>query len=99
MDVKSSCMNDQCLFITSIDTIPPIPPVTFDFQYANMISYESVFNKQVHLPAKNTILYHSYHKAVDLDTETCWYSYRGSLYIKSMCMCTHKLCKKSTQKR
>ncbi|KAG1297011.1 hypothetical protein G6F66_002981 [Rhizopus arrhizus] len=75
MDVKSSCANDQCLFMTNMDMMPP--PLLLD----TISNYEIEYKQRYHLPAKNTIIYHSYHKAVDQDTETCWYSYQCKFKI------------------
>ncbi|KAK4514650.1 uncharacterized protein ATC70_002251 [Mucor velutinosus] len=85
-DVRSSCANDRCLFITNIHSMP-IPGTENDIVFhsgsiANISQFESMYN-QTHLgfkiPNKSNFAYRSYHKAVDQDTETCWHTQRAPL--------------------
>ncbi|KAI9485682.1 MAG: hypothetical protein EXX96DRAFT_471632, partial [Benjaminiella poitrasii] len=79
-DVRSSCANDRCLFITNIDTMPSIAnedyPQFNSELTTNTSQYEIFFQNQFNnsIPNKAIYAHRSYHKAVDQDTETCWNS-------------------------
>ncbi|KAI8884676.1 hypothetical protein K501DRAFT_247387 [Backusella circina FSU 941] len=71
-DVKSSCSNDKCLFITNIDPLPLKQGLLFDSTVtSNMSQYEQLSN-EYHLQLKSNYIHESFHKAVDQDRETCW---------------------------
>ncbi|KAI7902724.1 uncharacterized protein BX663DRAFT_510260 [Cokeromyces recurvatus] len=80
-DVRSSCANDKCLFITNIDPMPPNRMnenyLQFNSEFIkNLSQYETLYQDQFNrsIPSKSSYLHSSYHKAVDQDTETCWSS-------------------------
>lgn len=73
-DVRSTCANDKCLFITNMDEMPNILEFSTD-QVANISEFEMRYDNEFsYLLDKSAYTHQSYHKAVDQDTETCWKS-------------------------
>ncbi|KAI8051414.1 uncharacterized protein B0P05DRAFT_562657, partial [Gilbertella persicaria] len=82
-DVRSSCANDRCLFITNIHAMPIEQPLFNSSFISNMSDYEQVYQHTwPNLPKPTNYIYQSYYKAVDQDTETCW----NTLKSKSICV-------------
>jgi hypothetical protein len=80
-DVRSSCSNDRCLFITNIDMMPNMDNLEFSRETSlNMTEYNSLYNlTNPVIPSQTSFIHHSYHKAVDQNTETCWNSIQCKL--------------------
>jgi hypothetical protein len=81
-DIRSSCANDRCLFITNMNAMPSVQDlIEFSSSSASNISeYESLlYNNSIatSLPSQSSWVHQSYHKAVDQNTETCWNSREG----------------------
>lgn len=75
-DIRASCSNDRCLFITNMDIMPP--PFT-DFNSTvinNMTEFHTLYSSS-NIPFPSSYIHQAYHKAVDQNTETCWNSVRG----------------------
>ncbi|KAI8327669.1 hypothetical protein EDC96DRAFT_531467 [Choanephora cucurbitarum] len=74
-DVRSSCFNDRCLFITNMSSMPDIESDQhFEFNsslIANISLYEQAVQNHM-LPSKTSFIHHYEGKAVDLDSGTCW---------------------------
>lgn len=73
---RSSCSNDRCLFITNMDTMPNVDNIRFSsITSSNFTEYDTLYNAtNPVIPSQTSFLRHSYHKAVDQNTETCWKS-------------------------
>lgn len=72
-DVRSSCTNDKCLFMTNMD--PFIQPDQVTFNYENITSISSLETKYdalSTLPPNIEWDEHSYQRVVDSDPNTCW---------------------------
>lgn len=79
-DVRSSCANDRCLFMTNID--PFISPKQLKFDYRNSTSiakWETEYDQISKLPPQIEWEESSYHKAIDSDPSTCWNTIKGKL--------------------
>lgn len=77
-DVRSSCANDRCLFMTNID--PFVSPDRISFDYRNTTSiakWETEYDQISKLPQNMEWEENSYHKAVDNDPSTCWNTING----------------------
>ncbi|ORX61917.1 hypothetical protein DM01DRAFT_1331389 [Hesseltinella vesiculosa] len=78
-DVRTSCGNDKCLFVTNIDPFPTSLPYDPEQQVSNS-SLGSVQlwrdEKGAHLPSPEFWIYRGYHAAVDSHTGTCWNTFR-----------------------
>ncbi|KAI8639872.1 hypothetical protein BD408DRAFT_349108 [Parasitella parasitica] len=85
-DVRSSCANDKCLFISNINSVP-VPGRENDIVFstksiANISQFESMYNQineHSMMPTKSSFTHQSYHKAVDQDIKTCWKTQRAPL--------------------
>ncbi|KAI8988625.1 hypothetical protein BDF20DRAFT_905106 [Mycotypha africana] len=76
-DVRSSCANDRCLFMTNLD--PFVKPTDIDFDYRNITSilaWEKAYAKLSTIPNSIEWDEFSYHQAVDNDPNTCWHTIR-----------------------
>lgn len=72
-DVKSSCANDRCLFMTNMDPFVKPEQVVFDYQDISSISHlETVYDGLSTLSPTIEWDEHSYHRVVDNDPITCW---------------------------
>lgn len=78
-DVKSSCVNDKCLLITSMDSY--VHPEKIPFDYRTIASIEQLETLYDKLSTGTEWVQHSYHLAVDSDPTTCWDTLRGNRYI------------------
>lgn len=78
-DVKSSCVNDKCLLITSMDSY--VHPERIPFDYRTIASIEQLETLYDKLSTGTEWVQHSYHLAVDSDPTTCWDTLRGNRYI------------------
>lgn len=78
-DVRSSCSNDRCLFISNMDVMPNVENLEFSSEKSsNMSVLNSLYNEiNTNIPSQTTFIHQSYHKAVDQNTETCWNSYKA----------------------
>lgn len=73
-DVRSTCANDKCLFITNMDEMPHVLDFNSE-QVSNISEFETRYNNEFsYLPDKTAYIHQAYHKAVDQNTETCWKS-------------------------
>ncbi|ORE01180.1 hypothetical protein BCV72DRAFT_253239 [Rhizopus microsporus var. microsporus] len=74
-DVKSSCVNDKCLLITSMDSYVHPERIPFDYRaIASIEQLETLYDK---LSTGTEWVQHSYHLAVDSDPTTCWDTLRA----------------------
>ncbi|KAI9302705.1 hypothetical protein BJ944DRAFT_232806 [Cunninghamella echinulata] len=76
-DTKSSCWNDQCLFITNLnDAMPLIYMPPFDREkYAGPKDWDTVLNntfQENFIGNYRWLKDYNYHLAVDGDSSTCW---------------------------
>jgi hypothetical protein len=77
-DVRSSCANDRCLFMTNMDPFVQPNQVTFDYQNITSISkLETKYDALSTLPSNVEWDEHSYHSVVDNDPNTCWNTIRS----------------------
>ncbi|KAG1227378.1 hypothetical protein G6F68_008322 [Rhizopus microsporus] len=74
-DVKSSCVNDKCLLITSMDSY--VHPERIPFDYRTIASIEQLETLYDKLSTGTEWVQHSYHLAVDSDPTTCWDTLRA----------------------
>ncbi|KAI8143509.1 hypothetical protein BJV82DRAFT_514706 [Fennellomyces sp. T-0311] len=75
-DVRASCGNDRCLFITNMDHAPS--PTLFKYDKDNFTGIphiERTYNELMAMPSTEFWNEHAYHKAVDSDPNSCWNSY------------------------
>ncbi|KAI9486931.1 MAG: hypothetical protein EXX96DRAFT_551196 [Benjaminiella poitrasii] len=72
-DVRSSCTNDQCLFITNMDPFVAPNEVIFDYHnITSIIKLENRYDTLSTVPSSVEWDEHSYHRVVDNDPNTCW---------------------------
>ncbi|OBZ82120.1 hypothetical protein A0J61_09831 [Choanephora cucurbitarum] len=72
-DVRSSCANDRCLFISNMDPFVSPQQVPFDYQNITSISkLEQAYNGLLSLPGSIEWEEHSFHRAADSDPNSCW---------------------------
>ncbi|KAI9358817.1 hypothetical protein BD770DRAFT_419720 [Pilaira anomala] len=77
-DVRSSCANDRCLFMTNMDPFVQPEQVLFDYQNITSISrLETAYDSLTTLPPTIEWDEHSYHRVVDNDPNTCWNTISG----------------------
>jgi hypothetical protein len=77
-DVRSSCANDRCLFMTNMDPFVQPDQVTFDYQNITSIpKLETMYDDLSTLPSNVEWDEHSYHRVVDNDPHTCWNTIRS----------------------
>ena len=72
-DVRASCANDRCLFMTNMD--PFVQPSQVNFDYQNITSIpklESIYESMSIVSPSVEWDEHSYHRVVDNDPNTCW---------------------------
>ncbi|KAI7860326.1 hypothetical protein BDC45DRAFT_430890 [Circinella umbellata] len=77
-DVRTSCVNDRCLFFTNMDHTPD--PTSLKFNKDNIVNIqqlETVYNELNTLPSPEFWNEHAYHKAVDQDPSSCWSTYQN----------------------
>ncbi|RHZ90140.1 hypothetical protein Glove_7g7 [Diversispora epigaea] len=74
-DVRTPCINDKCLFITNIDPFPQPSSVCYANNITHVREHEAEFNA-LDFPSNEFWNKHAYHKAVDLDLNTCWNSFK-----------------------
>ncbi|KAI7903316.1 uncharacterized protein BX663DRAFT_530956 [Cokeromyces recurvatus] len=72
-DVRSSCSNDKCLFMTNMDPFVAPSQVTFDYQnITSILTLETKYDELSTIPSTAEWDEHSYHRVVDNDPNTCW---------------------------
>ncbi|KAI8643412.1 hypothetical protein BD408DRAFT_431445 [Parasitella parasitica] len=72
-DVRSSCVNDRCLFMTNMDPFVRPSQVTFDYQNITSIpKLENIYDSMSIVPSSREWDEYSYQTAVDNDPNTCW---------------------------
>ncbi|KAI9301534.1 hypothetical protein BJ944DRAFT_271362 [Cunninghamella echinulata] len=77
-DVKTSCGNDKCLFVTNIDPFPlsteyrPEQNLT-NSSLGSSLKWEEEFD--LDLPSSEYLVHRGYHAAVDGNSGTCWNTY------------------------
>ncbi|CAO0794547.1 unnamed protein product [Mucor circinelloides] len=72
-DVRSSCANDRCLFMTNMDPFVQPSQVTFDYQNITSIpKLESIYESLSIVSPSVEWDEHSYQRVVDNDPNTCW---------------------------
>ncbi|CAO3628325.1 unnamed protein product [Mucor hiemalis] len=72
-DVRSSCTNDRCLFMTNMEPFVAPEKVTFDYKNITSISrLETAYDALSTLSSTIEWDEHSYQRVVDSDPNTCW---------------------------
>ncbi|KAI8993523.1 hypothetical protein BDB01DRAFT_716216 [Pilobolus umbonatus] len=77
-DVRASCANDKCLFMTNMDPFVPPSQVTFDYKQVNTIpQLENLYETISEIPHGIEWDQSSYQRVVDQDPHTCWNTLKG----------------------
>ncbi|KAI8066691.1 hypothetical protein BC940DRAFT_239842 [Gongronella butleri] len=76
-DIRTSCGNDKCLFVTNMDPFPVSSEYDPEVKVTNSsLGSVQLWRDEARMPSPEFWVYRGYHAAVDGNTGTCWNTFR-----------------------